>query len=128
MGGTFDGTDLRVYLNGTQSGINAYTGDIDNGVGDTKIGRLFCCNYDFEDEIGLVTVWDVVLSPNEIGALWRGTHPFPFRNDNIMLLSPIEGNNSPEPDWSGNGNIGTVTNTTRATSGFPTELLENYLS
>jgi len=71
--------------------------------------------------------WDVVLSDNEILVIQNGVNPFTIRNENQVMNLPLYGNDSPEPDFSGNGNIGSVVGATKPLSNPPVEMVENYL-
>lgn len=80
---------------------------------------------DFDGDIANVTIYDTILSDNEILALSKGVNPTQIRRNNIVGYWPLHGILSPEGDLSGNGNTGTLTNTTRA-SHTPTRLLRRF--
>ncbi len=80
----------------------------------------------FDGILRNAVIWNTILSANEASALNNGVNPFAIRPGNIVMNQPIWGNQSPEPDYSGNGNTGTESNTSKAINGN-TELIENYL-
>ena len=80
------------------------------GLGDTQ----------FNIHLADFAVWDVVLSAGEISALASGIRPHTLDKQTILYL-PLDGLASPEPDFSGGNNSGTVTGTTFA-SGPPVAL------
>ena len=81
----------------------------------------------WDGDIAEVGILDVVLTATQIGALFRGANLFGFGiHDNLQTYYPIYGNDSSEPDFSGNDHDGVLTGTTK-TIHPPVEPLENYL-
>ncbi len=104
---------------GSSVGSDASFGAIDNLIGSDFV---------FDGDLDSGAVLDDIITLAEIGALGRGANIFGFgRHDILQLDMPLNGNNSPEPDFSGNDRDGTLTGTTKATTNAPVELLENYL-
>lgn len=68
------------------------------------------------------TFWNVVLSTAEILALSKGVRPSKIRPNNLVFWHPLDGLQSPEPDFSGNAHNGTLTGTALA-SGPPIMML-----
>ncbi len=91
-------------------------------IGNTNAGSLT-----FEGDIAFCVMWTgVTPSANEITVMSNGVNPFAIQPDSQVLFTPIWGNQSPEPDYSGNGNTGAVTGAVRS-AGPSMELLGNYL-
>lgn len=81
---------------------------------------------DFDGDLACYVMWTSVITDNQALGLAHGVNPIAISPDNLAYFGNIFGNDSPESDWSGNGNTGTVTNA--AKSNHPSmELIENYL-
>jgi len=81
----------------------------------------------WEGKMAYFVVWNVELTDNEHSALGNGVNPFVIRKSNQLVHSPLNGNNSPENDYSGNGKTGTLDGTSKSSLNPPVEFLENYL-
>jgi hypothetical protein len=68
----------------------------------------------FNGRIAEVTIWNVALTDDEVLALASGINPFRIRPLNIVWRPPLFGIDSPEPDYSGNGNDATVVGAVKA--------------
>jgi len=115
------------FLDGATDGTGTINATPNCANLDVLIGNRAGHGTDMVGDMGWATVWDTDITANEMNAIGRGVNPFPIEHANIQLLTPIWGNEDPEPDYSGNGNIGTVTSASRSTSNPPVELIENYL-
>jgi hypothetical protein len=66
----------------------------------------------FKGSIAEVGYWNTLLNQNEIAALQSGVSPNKIRRGSLVGYFPLYGAGSPEPDYSGNKNNGTLTGTT----------------
>lgn len=66
--GTFDGTDLRLYVNGVLAGTLNSPGAIHTGTGVLRIGYLNALDFQFEGTIDEVALYAHALSPDRIRA------------------------------------------------------------
>jgi len=95
---------------------------------DLIIGNFFTGTTTWDGYIAEVTFWKgTLLGDNQLQALCRGVNPFFISQTKPSLYMPAFGDQSPEPDYSGNNNDGTLLDTTKVDTHSPTELLENYL-
>lgn len=109
-----DGTsEMRVYVDGV---LDVST---DLAVGPTQvtttaveIGRRGFAGFEdpFHGELGEAAAWNKTLSLSEAKALFSGISPTRIQNSALKMYLPL-GVASPEPDWSGNGNSGTINGT-----------------
>lgn len=122
------------YAGGSNSGImyhqgSSYatfshsetTGDISQRTKKIEIGNADTSSLAFFGQAAWFCVWDSVLAPNEVAALFRGRTPIFVRPDKILGCYPLWGTHSPEIDLSPNQRGGVVTGATRGTSGPPVE-------
>ena len=70
--GTFDGTTLRLYVNGVLASSALAQGPLQSGSGTAFIGRLGQSLYPFQGSIDEVAVFPAVLSPERIRAHYLG--------------------------------------------------------
>src|SRR5439155_3205689 len=71
--GTFDGSALRIYVNGALFATNAaVTGPLNGGSGPSFLGRLGQSLYPFQGSIDEVAVFSGVLSPERVRAHYLG--------------------------------------------------------
>lgn len=61
-----------------------------------------------------LAIWSAILTQAEVTDLAAGLDPLQIRRSSLALFARLCGDNSPEPDESGNGYLGTVVGTTRA--------------
>ena len=80
----------------------------------------------FSGELKDAAIWNVSLTALNIRTLFRGVNPFAVRPQNRVFFAPLDGLESPEPDYDGQRNL-TLTGTAKGSSNPPVELLENYL-
>lgn len=66
LAGTFDGTNVRLYVNGTQVAITPASGGIQTSTGPLNIGYNSIFSYFFKGVIDEVRVYDHALSASEI--------------------------------------------------------------
>ncbi len=106
---------LKTFLDGASDGTSNIGTALLTNYGTTNTG----IGYDpanvgrgFPGSIADVALWNVALSASEITALARGVRPLMIRPANIIHYMPLDGLSSPEPDFSGKKNNGTLTGTT----------------
>lgn len=116
-----DGTNETVIEIATPTGT-AVAGD-----DRLRIGETGNAGDDYNGRMAFVAIWNVALSVNEIQVMNRGVNPFVIRHENLILYWPLWGNQSPEPDYSGNGENGTLAGTTKGIDNPPVQLLSHYL-
>lgn len=114
--GTYDGSNVKIYVNGSLQGTTAQFGIINStagssvGIGiDPENGQPF-----FAGRIAEPLIWNVDLVANEAIALAKGCRATSVRPAFIVGYWPLNGLTSPEPDLSGNVNNGTLTGTAYA--------------
>jgi len=76
------------------------------------------------------SLWDVILTANQISSLSNGVHPFVIDPDNLVLLIELWGNEDPEPNYGVSGDqtkTCNVSNFAQFKPNPPVELIENYL-
>lgn len=66
-----------------------------------------------------VAIWNVALTAGEFAALASGQRPNMIRRASLLAYWPLDGLASPEPDFSGNGNNGTLTGVCPLAAGPP---------
>jgi hypothetical protein len=120
VGFTWDGTTTRTYVDGVQDSTNAgnafnttttiptadFGTDEHNGAG--SYSRFF------NGSIAEVAIWNVVLTVSEAAALAKGARSNTVRSASLKGYWPLGGAQSPEPDFSGLANNGTLTGTNPA--------------
>jgi hypothetical protein len=113
VGMTYNSTNgLVTYINGVSDGtvsaggsLSSITAPMDIGYDDQNPGR------DFPGSIADVAQWGVSLSALEVAGLAKGARPYQVRPSSLTGWWPLAGLQSPEPDYSGNKNNGTLTGT-----------------
>jgi hypothetical protein len=109
-------TDHRVFLDGGGKGTDAVSQTLStNTVDRTTIGGFWTTDWynKMDGQIAEACIWNIGLSDEEIAALARGVHPLNMHRASIVGYWPLFGNDSPEPDLSGNGLGMTVTGATK---------------
>lgn len=123
-GGTTDAS-VKTYNVGVQTdtanaGAGTFTAvnsaNCASFIGAQKFGGSF--NNPFPGLIADVAFWNVALTAAEFAALGVGARPYTIRPLALVGYWPVTGIQSPEPDFSGLNNNGTVTGTVNA-SGPP---------
>ena len=111
--GTYDGSDIRIYVDGVEENSTGASGSIDTSTVPLRLGAGSGdagSENPFDGELGHCAIWDVALTDQEILSLANGISPLRIRRDNLVYYCPINGQSS-EPDVVG-GASGTVTGTT----------------
>src|SRR5205823_84091 len=70
--GTFDGSALRLYVNGALVATSAAAGPLNSGSGPSFLGRLGQSLYPFQGSIDEVAVFSAALSPDRVRAHYLG--------------------------------------------------------
>lgn len=122
VAGTFDGTTLRVYINGIEQASAAYSGLIATTTYDLNIGRITYTaggTRNFAGEIDEVKIWDKALSATELRA-WmckKTTNSHPKYSELLAYYKFDGGTGTSVADSSGNGHTGTINGASWLTSG-----------
>jgi len=106
--GTYDGSNIKIYINGKLENSIAQTGSIYSSTGDLAIGKLGSLSADyFSGSIDDTAIFSRALSASEVNELYQGmTLGEYLPNANTKLLLHLNGNST---DSSGNNNNGTDT-------------------
>ena len=73
VAGTYDGSELNIYVNGTNEGTTSASGAIDVSSGPARIGDYIGGGYEFPGLIDDVRIYDRALSSSEVTALYNET-------------------------------------------------------
>jgi len=127
------GTDIFIFRNGVQddnlgsdaAGTITFVGDPDFAQGALRINESGPTSL-LNGKSGEVASWNVILTDAQQLALFHGVNPFAISRDALKIHCPEYDATSPTPDYTGNGNNGTITAATK-TDHPPVELMENYL-
>jgi len=109
--GTYDGTTMKVYANGSLLASSAISNTI-SVTTDARIGNKSWTNGDYMDgNLANVAIWNRALSSDEINSvMWKGYNSLSDSEQSGLQawysLDDISG--SSVPDSSGNGNNGTA--------------------
>ena len=122
IAGTFGGSNLRVYLAGTEEASDGVT-STKSPTGDLAIVKK---SNSFNGKISYTAIWSVKLTSNQLLAIANGVNPFAIDPSNALRLFPVDGNQSPEPDYINQANV-VLDGSTKFSGNPPVELLENYL-
>ena len=130
----YDGTNVTdnpiINIDGSSVAItetSTPTSTVRGGADSVTIGSFGAGVLPFDGEMYQAAIWDVDdLTAGEIAAVGKGVNPFVIRNEELRLLWPLYGNQSPEPNYADALDVGTVTVTTKSNSPN-VELIENYL-
>ena len=112
VAGTYDGSDIRIYVDGVEEGSTAASGTMSSNTAPVRIGAGSGgsgTEEPFDGDLGHGALWDTARSAGNIRSLSEGISPralSPFP----LFYAPLNGQ-SPEADVIG-GNTGTVTGTT----------------
>lgn len=112
--------DVVLYKNGVSLAAASPTVDWTNGLNDVgiRIGTLEGLGEDYDGQVAYVQIWRRVLSSPEIFQAMYQPCSVPT---NLLLCAPLLGD-ATEPDWSGNGNTGTVSGSIASSLGPPVYL------
>jgi hypothetical protein len=106
---------LNPYVNGVADTTSVPHGAIGSVAGKASIGYDFVtASRQFNGRIALVAEWNTSLTAREHLALAKGALPWTIRPVNLVGVWPLDGLQSPEPDFSGNANNGVLTGTALA--------------
>ena len=89
--GTYDGSYMRVYVNGVEENNQAQTGSIDTTTNSFRIAaENYSSTYWFNGQIDEVAIFNRALNTTEIAALYEGTSPNIYPS-NLMAtnLNPV---------------------------------------
>lgn len=107
----YDGSNIMIYVDGTQEDSTATTGNLSSTTAPVVLGAGGSGSENpFDGDLGHGAAWDVGLSASEVASLAAGVSPLRMRRDNLSFYAPVNGQ-SPELDVVG-GASGTVTGTT----------------
>lgn len=68
---TYDGSELRVYLDGALAGTSTISGSLNSGNNDLEIGTLWN-GYRFLGDIDAIAIFDETLAESDVGLLYSG--------------------------------------------------------
>jgi len=133
--GTVDNTanasGINIYVDGSADSMTTGSDNLTVTTVGAETMRIACregCTFgEFNGDFGMWAQWDTEFGAARAAALTSGVNPLGFGKVGMRLFVSIFGNESPEPDWSGNDFDGTVTGTTKFAGNPPIELMENYL-
>lgn len=114
--GTYDGTTVRVYVNGKHDGSSAFTGNIASAstVPFYLALNSFNTAEGFTGELDDFAVFNTVLTPDQVKELYEGrTVGELWPQNGLVGLWHLNGNST---DFSGNNNHGTDTSITYSTA------------
>ena len=128
VAGVYDGSNIKLYINGVEEDSDSSTGSIDNDDVSFTIGaREAGMDRHFNGKIGQSAIWNKALSSTEVGAIYTlGRHGNLLNkySDNLVgywAMSALDDNtglkdvgNGTIYDRSGQSNHGTATNTEAA--------------
>jgi len=101
VAGTYDGSNMRVYLIGVEDGSTSKTGNMPNTTAPVRIGAGSGgagTEEPFDGDIGHCAIWDVALTAGEIKSLSEGVNPLKMhKNNNLLFYAPLNGQD-PEYD------------------------------
>jgi hypothetical protein len=109
---TYSNPNLTIYINGV-SAATAAGGGLCSGT--FYFGTVDTTQRFFPGAMAEFAAWNTIaLTATEVLALARGVRPNVIRPASLVGFWPLFGNQSPEPDLSGNKNNGTLTGTSLA--------------
>jgi len=100
LAGTYDGSDVRVYLNGGEDGSASKTGNMVSNTAPVRIGAGSGgsgTEQPFDGDIGHCAIWDAGLTAGEVQSLAAGISPLKIHRENLLSYSPLNGQD-PEYD------------------------------
>lgn len=119
--GDYTGSVWHIYFNGVLGASSTDAiGPINNSVA-ASIGAIntgSIVNFSMAT-FAHAAVWNTNLTAGEISALAKGVLPLSIRPLSLRGYWPLDGLQSPEPDFSGNGNNGTLPNGSTPAAGPP---------
>lgn len=110
---TYDGSFQRLYINGVEEANVGKSGTVNYGAtADIFVGNDETLAFDYDGRAAELALWSGAFSATQVANLYAANHVFSFPN--LLLYWPLFGTSSPEPDWAGGGNHGTVSGAVQA--------------
>jgi len=107
LAGTYDGSDIRIYVDGVEENSAAKTGNMPSNTAPVRIGMGGSGTENpYDGDLGHAALWGVALSASEVASLGVGISPRRIRLGSLLFYDPLNGQ-SPEADIIG-GNTGTI--------------------
>ena len=100
LSGTYDGTTMRIYVDGVDENTTAKTGNMGSNTAPVRIGvgSGGTDEQPMDGDAGHCAIWNTDLTAGEVASLAAGIPPLRIpRNDNLLFYAPINGQ-SPELD------------------------------
>jgi len=100
VAGCYDGTNLKIYLDGVEDGSTAATGNISSTSAPVRIGAGSGgagTEDPFDGDIGHCAIWDIGASASEIKSLAAGINPPKISSESLLFYAPLNGQD-PEYD------------------------------
>ena len=121
-------TEIEQFINGSSEGTSS-TGTVPiNVTHNVAIGENIEPNSrEWEGKISEVIFNSVKYTANQILSLNSGVNPFVVADQTVEFYAPLYGNESPESDYAGQVNKGTLEGTPAKFAHPQVELLENYV-
>lgn len=112
IAGVYDGSEIRIYVNGMEEDSTATTGNITSTTAPVRIGvgSGATSEQPFDGDLGHASVRNVAFSADEVAAEAVGINPFQNRHNSLPFYVPLNGQ-SPEPNIGLGGGTGTVNGT-----------------
>jgi hypothetical protein len=114
--GTWDGSTVKLYVNGVLGTTASYSGSITGSGNPFEIGRLGSNSYNLNSNIANVQIYNRALNTTEIGQIKASPYSV---TSGLIGYWPMLGGPS-ELDRSGQGNTGTYTNGPTSSTTYPT--------
>jgi len=113
IAGVYDGSEVRVYLNGAEDGSKLTSGNMPSTSAPVRIGAGSGgsgTEDPFDGDVGHVAIWDTPLSENHIKSLASGINPRQIQADDLVEYWAVNGQSAETGVV--NGNDATVVNGT----------------
>lgn len=108
---TYDGSNIRVFLNGSPAGSTAQTGTLSNSNKDIELGTLWN-GYRMDGQLDEITLFDTALDASEIEMLYTGEWLEPILPESVATYDFEEGSGSVAGDSSTHSLDGVITGST----------------
>ncbi len=121
-------TTIEEFIDGVSEGTDA-TGivPIDDAFNVSIADNDEPNNREWEGMVADVIFYSTKLTAGHISGINSGCNPFIVADQFVEFYAPLYGNESPTPDYSGNGNTGTLVSAPPKSNHPNVELLENYV-